>query len=88
VAENDADDAWVRVHELNDVLATKEAKIAHLESQLTKIHSLSKSDETVASISARPEARTAWGSYENLPQTTGWGDATAAQEVDGAADTW
>lgn len=77
--------------DLDDMRAfmeSREAKVTHLESQLAKIHSLSKSDETVDSTSLRPGVPAAWGSHENLPQASGWGDLTASNSVDGAADVW
>jgi len=104
MAENKAkvvrDDAMTHLSlkqkEVDDMLAimeVKEAKVAHLESQLAKIHSLSKTDATIASNTARPDSvcpgyQTDLASHENLPQTGGWGDATAEHSVDSAADIW
>ncbi|KAH7179135.1 uncharacterized protein B0J16DRAFT_386959 [Fusarium flagelliforme] len=68
--------------EFNDMLATKEAKIAHLESQLAKIHSLSKSDETVVLTPARPDSAS---TDDRTDRRVGdhWGKDTS-----GTADYW
>ena len=58
--------------ELDVVLAAMkvmEAKVAHLESQLAKIHSLSESDVIIASTSARPDDQAELASHKSLPQT-------------------
>lgn len=61
--------------ELDVVLAAMkavEAKVAHLESQLAKIHSLSESDAIIASTSTRPDDDQAeLASQKSLPQTEG-----------------
>ncbi|KAJ4135200.1 hypothetical protein NW768_004821 [Fusarium equiseti] len=75
--------------EFDDMLATKEAKIAHLESQLAKIHSLSKSDEPVTSTSARPEDRSEFVPIEEFSQKGGcWGKVALDQDCGGQADHW
>ncbi|RBR25190.1 uncharacterized protein FIESC28_02098 [Fusarium coffeatum] len=72
-AEIDAQQAWdyanMRINRkqkrFDNILAIKEAKIARLESQLANLHSLSNSDATVASTTARPEDRTELASQED-----------------------
>ena len=93
------DDASTKVgdkqKELNDMLAiieAKEAKVAHLESQLAKIHSLSKNDETVVSSSARPDSagsedRTELASHDNILPGT-WVDPRPGSGQKWETRTW
>ena len=78
--------------ELDSMLATmgaKEAKVTHLELQLAKIHSLSKSDETVISTSdlAGSEDGTDLASHNNISPGT-WVDPWPRSNVKWETGSW